>query len=302
MERATNQILQTLATAFNQVALSDKDQDQKLREKFFDKVNFKETKKSLDELGVPQELRYHIPREPADFKRLSDEARKARRNKFAVYKCFPASVTFRTSNKNKKLDTAIKTLGQHFQSNVKHNLGASIEIATSLLKIGKEFRKLIQEHSSVPQFFKQALQKGVDFNDPNNIEYIVKRLQHEFGLYRAILKDLHATYDKLEDLVFLQDDAAADGIEQIKHICLAIKNLRAAKDNVLPTREDFRGAQGGYRGRGGRYPFNSRGRSRRGRFHDRGRHPRYGRQYQYNDYNNYNNNQRYPPNGQQRQQ
>ena len=80
MEPAARDILQTLATAFNQVASSDKDQDKKLRDKFFDQVNFKETKKTLDDLGTPRELRFHMPREPADFKRLSDEALKTRRN------------------------------------------------------------------------------------------------------------------------------------------------------------------------------------------------------------------------------
>lgn len=302
MERATQQILETLATAFNQVALSDKDQEQKLREKYFDKVNFRETKKALDDLAIPKELRFHIPREPADFRRLSDEARKARRNKFSVYKCFPAPATFRTGNRNKKLDTAIRNLAQHFQSNVKFNLGASIEIATGLLKTGTEFRKLIQEHQTVPLLFTEAKEKGVDLNSRQNIEYIVKRLQSEFGLYRKILADLQATYEKLEDLIFLQDDSAADGIEQIKHICLAIRNLKAAKDNLLPTKEDFKEAQGGFRGRGGRYPFFPRGRGRRGgRFGDRGR-PYHRQGGFHNSYNNYNGNQRYNLNGQQRQQ
>ena len=302
MEPATQQILQTLATAFNQVALSDKDQDQKLREKFFDAVNFRETKKSLDELGVPRELRYHIPREPADFKRLSDEARKARRNNFSVYKCFPAAATFRTSNRNKKLDSAIKNLAQHFQSNTKHNLGASIEIATDLLKTGKNFRRLIQEHTAVPNSFKQAQQQGVDLNAEKNINYIVQRLQSEFKLHHKMLSNLQDTYDKLEDLIFLQDDAAADGIQQIKNICLAIKHLKTAKDNVLPSKDDFRQAQGGFGGygrgnRGRSFTRGGRGRHPFGRRHFGGR----GRDRPRPDYND---RPQYPPRptyGQQRQ-
>ena len=160
-------------------------------------------------------------------------------------------------------------MAQHFQSNSKHDLGASIEMATNLLKTGTDFRKLIREHTAVPNLFKQARQQGVDLNTDKNITYIVQRLQSEFKLYHKILADLQDIYGKLEDLIFLQDDAAADGIQQIKNICLAIKHLKIAKDNVLPSKDDYRQAQGGCGGHGHR--------GRRGRGHPRGRGRPWGR-------------------------
>ena len=273
MDQNGIQAIQQLATALNKAALTDKELQTKEREKFFNQVNYSETKKTLDELRIPRELRYHIPREPADYKRLSEQARKARRSNFKVPKCFPAAATFRTGNKNKKLDKAIKNLAQHFQSNSKNNLGASIEIATKLASTGALLRRRIQEHTQLPGLLQLGRQRGLDLNAPENLHYITRRLTEEFALYRSILEELQEAFDRLLDLIFLQGDAAADGIEQIKNICLAIKNLKSRKENVLPTKEDYRDAQGGYYGggrgrRGG--GFNRRPWHRGGRHGGRG--------------------------------
>lgn len=260
----SNHILNQLAKAFNQVALSDKEHDRKLRDKYFDKVNYSSTKKALDELEVPRELRYHIPREPADWQRLSEEARKTKRANFKLHKHFPAAAAFRTGNRNKKLDTAVKNLAQRFQSNTKHNVAAAVEISTDLAKTGARLKKLIQQHSLIPRLIENAYLQGINLGTKQNVTYIVSRIQAEFDLYKKPLAELQLIFDKLQDHTFLLGDGGADGIEQIKNICLAIKNLKPTKPNLYPTKQDFKEAQGSYfrnsftpynRGRGRGRPY-----------------------------------------------
>jgi hypothetical protein len=292
-----SKVIDQLAKYLSKATLTDKEFAEKERTKYFEKVNFQESKQTLDELEVPKELRYHIPRESAQFQRLSEEARKTRRKNFNIQKSFPAAANFRTNNKNKKLDTALKTLATHFQSNVKYNLGGTIETASLLAKTGSRLKRLIHEHKLLSQFLLQAHQNGVDLNNEQNFSHIYTRISEEFGLYEETLAELKVIFDRLTDLVFLQNDAAADGIEQIKNICLAIKHLKPKK-NTLPTREDYKDAVGGaYRfggGRRGGYGRGGYGRGRGGRHRGGGRYgspykPSYPKPYQYN--NTYNNNQ-----------
>jgi len=253
--------LNELAKALSRQALTDKEYDTKQQERYFERVNYEETKATLQELRIPEELQNFIPREPAKFGRLNEQARKTRRNNFKVPKCFPAATSFRTGNRNKTLDKALKNLSQHFQSNVKYNLGGTIETATKLADTGTKLRRRIREHQHLPLLIKEQADKGVNLN--LHADYICKRLQSELGLYKDILAELQETFDRLQDLIFLQSDAAADGIEQIKTICLALKNLKPRKQNVYPTKDDYKDAQGNRYGRPF-YPRGGRGNPNRG--------------------------------------
>lgn len=262
--------LEQLSRLLSKCALTDQEQQEKEHKDYFDKVNFEERQRVLDEKRIPKDLRYHIPRDASKYPRLEEQARKTRRQEFSVHKALPPPVKFRTGNKNQKLGKAISNLGQHFQSNSKHTLGGIIEIASGISHIGEDLGKLILQQLRIPDIIKAAAIAG-KFRTNQDIQQLSEALKKEFSKHTVILKQLHDQYLKLHQLTFLQSDATADGIEQIKALCLALKNLKAAPTNVFPTNREYREAVRasplGYRGRGRGYrrPW------QRGRFRGRGR-------------------------------
>ena len=242
MDQIGKTAIQELVQALNRQALTDQEYEAKKRQRYFDQVNYQGTKAVLEELRIPPELQNHIPREPAQFGRLNEQSRKTRRNNFKVPKCFPAATTFRTGNRNKNLDKALKNLATHFQSNVKYNLGGTIETTSKLTSTGILLRRRIREHEQLVKLIQAKKEQGLDFNSQSG--YLINRLKAEFGLYKQVLVQLQEIFDRLQDLIFLQSDAAADGIEQITSICLALRNLKPRKDYIRPTKEDYKDAQG----------------------------------------------------------
>ena len=282
MDKAGQQALTALVNALNQTNLSDKELKAKQKENFFARLNFQESKRILEELGIPLELLLHIPTDQADYKKLSEDSRKKRRKNFKVHKTFPAAATYRTGNRNRKLDQALKQLVAREQTGHKYNLSGNIEITAKIARAGSLLRRLVEQHLFIPELIKQARINGIDLNREENANYLIRRLQQELDLYRQPLLLFQEVFDRSLDLTFLSNDFAANFIEEAKNVCLAVKNLKTPKPNTFPTREDYRQARGGnpypYRGggRGGR--FGDRGRGRwRGRYPYGGRpsYPRY---------------------------
>lgn len=268
MDQQGIKALKDLAEALSRQALTDQEYKTKEQERFFEQVNYEETEATLQDLQIPEGLQHHIPKTQAKFFRLSDQARKTRRSNFRLHKIFPAAATFKTGNRNKTLDRALKDHISHLQSNTKYNLAGLIETAALHSRTGALLQQRIQEHKQLPAFIKDEADKGTDLNQ--HVDYITERLQAEFGLYEDILTEHKAAYDRLQDLIFLANDAAADALEQINNVCLALQNLRPRKD-TRPTRDDYRDAQ---RSGFGRRHFTPRGRAN-GRGSSFGRRGRY---------------------------
>ena len=260
-----NRALSHLQKALEKVVLTE---DQKLdrdREEFIAQVNRQEREQKLTDLRIPKHLRPHIPRQPGKFLRLQDEARKAQRAHFSLHKAFPEPLKFlHQHRRNQALSNAIKTLGQRIQTNGKHSLAGTVEINSDLHHVLTDFKQLIIRHQSIPSLFNQ---EHANLN-PDLAKYLSSSISAELSKYHQIFADLNKIYTKLQALSLLQGDTVADGIEQVTHICLALKNLRPPKTDVKPTSEEFRSARG-------RNQFSRPWRGRRGS--GRGRYNRYTR-------------------------
>ena len=289
------QQLHNLTKALQNVLLSPLEQQDKERKDYFEEQNYKAAQKLLNELQVPQELRNHIPSAPGNHLKLSTEALKEHRNEFKLHKALPQAAKFKTGNRNRKLGDSIRKTAERFQNNSKHTLGAAIEIATSLSKTGQRLRDRIDLHTRIPAFIRDHIRKIQETKRayPQDIEKFIESIDAEFNKYQETLSELSIIYKKLHSLVFLESDALADGLQQLKNICLSLRNLQAPRDNVFPTRQEYQQAirERGYPGRF----YSRRGRGHRGSY--RGRFNRRGSRFQGRHRftpNNYNNNNNYP--------
>ena len=255
--------LTTLTKALQRAVLTEEQQRERDRKEYFERQNYQATQRVINELAIPAELQKHIPRKSGQYTKLSSEALKEHRKSFSVHKALPIAAKFKTGNRNKKLGEAIKKTADRLQNNSKHTLGAAIEIATDLSKTGKRLRNRIETHTRIPEFLKNRIleRKNIQTKD---IERVINAIDEEFSKYQETLSELEAIYSKLHSLIFLESDSIADSIQQIKNICLGLRNLQPPKDNIYPTKREFAQAQGDRY----RYPYNGGGRrGGRGRDH-----------------------------------
>ena len=300
MENPENTIA-NLAKSLQACIFTPKQLQEQKQKEFLEAVNQEEKTRILNEKKVPEGLRKHIPTTAAKYGRLNEEARKNKRKDFTLHKALPEPIKFKTGNKNKKLGNAISSLAQHFQSNSKHTLGGLLEVATDISHIGQEIHANLQfQLQQIPRAIRHGYQEGA-FRSEILIDKFIAHLTAEFDKHLKTLADLQDQCKKLDNLIFLQGDSYADGIEQIKQVCLALKNLKSPANNIYPTREEYREAiragprrfnnryqhRGGYRHRGG-----GRGRGNRGG----GRNNYYRNQFNNNYSGGYNNSNNYQSN------
>lgn len=255
MDQQNDRFLE-FAKSFSKLTLTEDQLEDKRRQEHIAKVNRQNKELKLKELNVLPSLRIHIPREPGKFLRLNEDARKTKRNLFSLHKAFPDPVKFQHGNKNPKLSTALKSIGQRLQSNGKHNLAATIEIESDLHRVITRLDGLLLSDSGIPDRLKEAYQA----QSPHFLQ-LLDILHGVFIDYRSILESLVPLYDKLDALTYLQGDSLSDGIEQVTNIALALRNLRPPKTNVHPTKDQIKSAlsdrshnpRGPWRGRGRKY-------------------------------------------------
>jgi len=287
--------LESVHKTLRKLLLSEEQKLARNRADYIAKVNNQEQVATRQDYKLPSHLEVHIPDGPGKYFKLSDTTRKAYRAKFNLHKTFPEQLNFQQAGiKNKKLGSAIKTFGQRIQTNSKHSLGAALEIGTDLHHTGTDFFNTLTRTKLIPKFIYQAWRSGKFQADQQGIEYICATLHHELKKYENTLEQLKSTSDKLETLAFLLGDSSSDLLEQLKTVCLAIKNLKPPADNTAPTQREFRAAQrtsynpytpNPFRGRG-----RGRGRGYRGRLRGRGARPYTGYQTPYRSNNQFNNN------------
>ena len=289
--------IQATVTALQQLTLSKADLAEQERARHFQDLDYAETQQKLEDLKVPADLLVFIPRAPGAYHGVKEETRKNKRGLFSLYKAFPPAQKFtNTRIRNKKLASAIKTQGQHFQSNNKHILAGIIEVGTEINEIGKRLKSTIYRHQDLPEIFRQAFDRNqINLQRRQHLESVIQGLRTEFQLYISLYEGLKATYDKCVNLALLQEDSIADGLRQIEDVIFAIQHLSRPKTDIRPTPEDYKEArQSGRNNRFNSFPNHHRRRGFRGRGRGRrsfrGRNPyfqgRSGPQQQYNQNGN----------------
>ena len=144
--------LKNLTKNLNKLVLTTAQIEEKAQKEYYAEVNHKSKRQFLDEYGVPESLRYHIPRSADKYQRLSEHARKEKRSSFTLHKALPGPLSLDLSKKNRKVARSISTLAQHLQSNSKHALGGLIEVATDIHTLQQAQNFTTQQQIEIIEF------------------------------------------------------------------------------------------------------------------------------------------------------